>query len=262
VEHPPAQEAFLYVLLEHQSTLDPLMPFRMLRYVVRIWDTYLRATGAPRRLPAIIPVVVHQGAVPWTGPTELSELLNLGGDLLGDLGALIPRFRFHLDDLALVDEEAVRRRKLTAVATMAIVLLQWLRSTEDALALLERYILVLEDVARGHDGRQRVAALLEYVIKVGEIGPDALRDFVHRLGPVAEEAYVTTAQKLTEEALARGRAEGKAEGKAELVLRQLSLRFGPLSDAVSERVHGAAPGLLDTWAEKVLTASTLDDVFA
>jgi hypothetical protein len=201
---------------------------------------------------------VHQGAVPWTGPTELSELLNLGGDLLADLGALIPRFRFHLDDLALVDEEAVRRRKLTAVATMAIVLLQWLRSTEDALALLERYVLVLEDVARGHDGRQRVAALLEYVIKMGEIVPDALRDFVHRLGPVAEEAYVTTAQKLTEEALARGRAEGKAE----LVLRLLSLRFGPLSDAVSERVHGAAPGLLDTWAEKVLTASTLDDVFA
>jgi hypothetical protein len=33
--------AFLYVLFEHQSTNDPLMAFRLLRYLVRIWEAVL-----------------------------------------------------------------------------------------------------------------------------------------------------------------------------------------------------------------------------
>ena len=31
-------DGFVYVLFEHQSTSDPLMSFRVLRYMVRIWD--------------------------------------------------------------------------------------------------------------------------------------------------------------------------------------------------------------------------------
>jgi hypothetical protein len=32
------RDAYVYLLVEHQSSLDPLMAFRMLRYVTRIWD--------------------------------------------------------------------------------------------------------------------------------------------------------------------------------------------------------------------------------
>lgn len=31
-------DAFVYLLAEHQSSDDPLMAFRMLRYITRIWD--------------------------------------------------------------------------------------------------------------------------------------------------------------------------------------------------------------------------------
>ncbi len=46
------REAFIYVLLEHQSGPDPLMPYRLLRYMVRIWDRWLRDHGKANRLPA------------------------------------------------------------------------------------------------------------------------------------------------------------------------------------------------------------------
>ena len=32
--------AFVYVLIEHQSSPDPMMPLRMLRYVMRIWERW------------------------------------------------------------------------------------------------------------------------------------------------------------------------------------------------------------------------------
>jgi hypothetical protein len=57
-------------------------------------------------------------------------------------------------------------------------------------------------------------------------------------------------------------AQGKAEGRVELVLRQLELRFGPLTEAVQARVHNAQDAQLDTVAERVLTAQTLEEALA
>jgi predicted transposase/invertase (TIGR01784 family) len=38
--------AFVYALIEHQSSDDPLMAFRMMRYVTRIWDQSSASTRA------------------------------------------------------------------------------------------------------------------------------------------------------------------------------------------------------------------------
>jgi hypothetical protein len=46
-----------------------------------------------------------------------------------------------------------------------------------------------------------------------------------------------------------------------VLLRQLSLRFGNLPDSVHERVESADADLLMRWSERILTASTLDEVF-
>ena len=55
------RDAFVYLLAGHQSSADPLMAYRMLRYVTRIWDQHLRDHPRTRRLPAVIPLVVHHG---------------------------------------------------------------------------------------------------------------------------------------------------------------------------------------------------------
>ena len=57
----------------------------------------------------------------------------------------------------------------------------------------------------------------------------------------------------------QGKAEGNAEGRVELILKQLSLRFGPLTDVVRTRVSGAQDSQLDAVAEGVLTAQTLEE---
>jgi predicted transposase/invertase (TIGR01784 family) len=49
----------LYLLLEHQSTSDSLMPFRLLVYMVKIWERHLRDHPATRLLPAVLPMVLH-----------------------------------------------------------------------------------------------------------------------------------------------------------------------------------------------------------
>jgi predicted transposase/invertase (TIGR01784 family) len=61
---------------------------------------------------------------------------------------------------------------------------------------------------------------------------------------------------------AKGRAEGEAKGRAALLLKQLGLRFGHLGPATRERVEAASVEQLDGWAERVLTAETLDEALA
>ncbi len=58
---------------------------------------------------------------------------------------------------------------------------------------------------------------------------------------------------------AEGRMLGRVEGRVELILKQLALRFGPLTEEAQTRVSCATDAQLDTLAEVVLTAQTLGE---
>jgi predicted transposase/invertase (TIGR01784 family) len=59
-----------------------------------------------------------------------------------------------------------------------------------------------------------------------------------------------------------GKLEGRLEGEAAILERQLVKRFGPLGDETSARLKGATVEQLERWAERILDAPNLDDVFA
>jgi hypothetical protein len=62
--------------------------------------------------------------------------------------------------------------------------------------------------------------------------------------------------------IGEGRAEGKAEARMDIILKQLALRFGPLTDAVQACIRQAQGPQLDALLEQVLTAQTLDEALA
>ena len=65
-----------------------------------------------------------------------------------------------------------------------------------------------------------------------------------------------------EQGMKQGMQRGRVEGERALLERQLRRRFGLLSPEVAEKLAEAAAADLETWAENVLDASTIDDVFA
>jgi hypothetical protein len=265
------RKTYLYVLLEHQSTPDALMAFRLLRYLVRIWEAFLVEHPESERLPAILPVVVHHSPRGWTGATDLCSLIDSDPDTLALLVGYIPQFRFVLDDVSHADDRALRGRSLTAVAAAGLMLLSRGRAPH-LLDELRRWSDVFGQVAAARNGVEALSAFLEYTFRVGEVLPEDLRRLALEIGPAAAEAYMTAAQKLTEESYARGRAEGEAKGeakgkaegeakgKAELLIRQLGLRFGALSDATRAKILTAGPEHLDVWAERVITGRSLEEI--
>jgi hypothetical protein len=224
------------------------MAFRMLRYVVRIWDQYLVEQPGATRLPAVIPVVVHHHRRRrWSAPTRLLDLLDLDTEAAEAVREYLPRFRFLLDDLAVVDEPALRARPLTPSARVALWLLKIVAGNARLADDLQGWGGDLRAVLDGPGGMEDFVAVLSYLETAGKVPTGGMRDLFARLGPQAEEAYVTTAEML------------RAEGRAEALVQLLTLKFGPLSPAALDTVHAASTDQLETWTARVLTADTLDE---
>lgn len=70
------EDCYIYLLLEHQSTADPLMAFRLLKYMVNICDRYLIENPQTKHLPLIYPLVLYNGTRPYNVARNLWELFN------------------------------------------------------------------------------------------------------------------------------------------------------------------------------------------
>lgn len=55
--------------------------------------------------------------------------------------------------------------------------------------------------------------------------------------------------------------EGMQRGEQGILQRQLIRRFGPLDQEARQRLQQATPQELECWADNILDAKTLDEVF-
>jgi len=72
-----------------------------------------------------------------------------------------------------------------------------------------------------------------------------------------QDVFVEGRQEGREE----GRAEGRMEGEAAVLLRLMERKFHPLSESARQRVADADAETLLVWAERVLDATCLEDVW-
>jgi predicted transposase YdaD len=69
-------------------------------------------------------------------------------------------------------------------------------------------------------------------------------------------------QEAAEEGKLIGLLEGALIGETQLLSRQLKKRFGPLPAWAQQNLDQATIPQLELWAERILDAETLSDVFA
>jgi predicted transposase/invertase (TIGR01784 family) len=259
-------EALVYFLLEHQSGPDPLMPWRMLRYVVRVWERHVTEHPKSTRLPLVLPIVVHQGVRPWSTPTELRDLIDVDPFTAQAVEEYLPRFRFRLEDMGSVDPAHMRAlldaRPFTPLGKISLFLLRDARGNPDLDVALEEWLDVLDRARRAPDGTEMLPAVFQYIVLASETPVDRLRKVVARLGPEVEENLMTTADMLRAEGRVEGEATGRAQGRAETLTQLLTQKFGPLPDWAVANLQAASSERLESWTGRVLTATTIDEIFA
>jgi len=162
--------AFIYVLFEHQSTPDKLMPLRLLSYVVRILVRHTEETGSVDALPlpVVIPVVLHHGESGWSVASRLEDLFDR--QLIAEAGIeeLIPRLSFVLDDLSSVTDEELERRALGLVPTLTLWALRDVRNPVRLAESLWRWVGAMAELGRAPNGREALWTIFRYIAVVAD----------------------------------------------------------------------------------------------
>ena len=84
---------------------------------------------------------------------------------------------------------------------------------------------------------------------------------VNMMGETAMTLYQAMVNRYVIPVIERHKAEGRVDGERAVLELQLRRRFGSLSPEVAARMGEASTSDLEIWAEKVLDADTLEDVF-
>ncbi len=80
---------------------------------------------------------------------------------------------------------------------------------------------------------------------------------------IAQQTLSTSKRDTVMTLAERLHCKGRMEGRQSVLQRQLATRFGDsvLDIRMQERLRSATPEELDTWAERILDAATIDDIF-
>lgn len=67
-------KAYIYLLLEHQSSPDPLMAFRVIEYIINAIRDHLKKHNT-QKIPLIFPLVIYHGK-PYQFKSDINHLVG------------------------------------------------------------------------------------------------------------------------------------------------------------------------------------------
>ena len=239
--------AFVYILAEHQSSVDELMPFRLWQYIIAIWNEYLKKNKAGK-LPLVIPLVFYNGQKRYDGPRDIRELIEAPSDLI-EYFLFKP---FHLIDTHDISDENLRHQHWSGLMEFAMKH----AFAKEAMHLLKHLIPLMKDIIADPGSNDYLVTVLKYILnQVETADPEKLRETiaVELSEPKEGKIMATLANYLRE--------QGAKEGQAHFLMNILKAKFNDLSDTYLEKISSADTDALNKWGINVLNAQSLDEVF-
>ena len=232
-------EQFVLIHIEIQGQRDPDFPKRMYVYNYRLFDRYDR--------PVVSLAMLTDASPTW-------RPMRYAYSLWGCRVSLV---------FPVVKVRAYRERWAELEASdnpFATVVMAHLQSHATRRRLSQRLESKLQLVRRLYErgyARDDVLELFRFLDWVLTLPPALEARFqpaVIELERERQMPYITSIERMSLE-------KGRQEGEMVMLQRLLTQRFGLLSDGVEQRLHAATVKDLERWADRVLEAQHLDEVF-
>jgi hypothetical protein len=248
-------EVRVYVLLEHQRSVDKLMMLRLLVYMTRVWERLVRDDPRRATIPAIVPVLLHNSKSGWSTGTSFENVVAFPEHLRAELLPRTPRFEADLVDLSPARATVIADEWLTAFGKLVLWALSVAGDDARFLAEIGRMKDAISEALTADGGYEALGVLLRYVSVTHErLGT---RRFEKALTAAAGKDEEKVIMNLLEQFRLEGRVEGRVEGRAKMLLEQLAAKFGPVPAAVTARVMDADEATLGRWSLRLLTETSL-----
>ncbi len=231
---------YVYVLIEHQSTADRHMAFRLMRYAIAAMQRHLEK--GHRELPLVIPLLFYHGRTspyPWS-------LRWLDGFSVAEQAESLYTGAFPLIDMTCIPDKSIMQHRRVAM----LELLQKHVRQRDMLELQEQLVRLL---ALGYTSDAQLKTLLNYLLQAGHTADPAafLYALAHRTKDHQhKETLMNIAQYLREEGMAQGLSQGLSQGIAQgaeqeaLRIAKVMLENGLQPETVT-KLTGLAPEIVE-----------------
>ncbi len=230
------REVYIYILIEFQSTVDPFMALRVLNYITNFYMDFLVNNRSVNKLPAVFPIVLYNGAAPWTAPVNLSALI----EQTPPLGTFGLDFQYFL-----IAENQYSQEALLKIRNIVSTL--FLAESHYDLDVLEVELLNLFSTERD---RQAVSLFLNWFRQLafhGRLDSDDYESLesIYQNEEEVKTMLVTALEKERERffqnGLREGKQEGLREGKQEGLLEgeQKGLLEGEQKGRIEEKIETA-----------------------
>jgi predicted transposase/invertase (TIGR01784 family) len=222
--HFNGREGFLYLLLEHASTPDRFLPFRMYRYVSAIMEDHLK-NKENKTLPLVYPMILYTGKKPYTHSMSFFDLFL---ENERELAKEIFTSPYHLIDLTQVSDEELKQYMW--FGTMALVLkhirdsniVPFFKSIVEILKELEKrgeeaYIYTVITYMAGTGEVPEKSEFFETTKKLESVNEEKIMStLVEQLQPelfdlAVKQAYEKACEQLRPKFLQEGRQEERKE---------------------------------------------------
>lgn len=186
------QDGYIYALIEHQSSPDKHMAFRLMRYAIAAMQHHL--DNGNDKLPLVIPILFYHGMVtPYPYPMSWLQGFSeptLAGELYGG--------SFPLIDVTVIPDDEIMTHK-------GIALLELLQKHIRQRDLSELSGKLVRLLSNSYTTKDQLISVIHYILQNGETTEPQrfILDLAHHL-PQHEEELMTIAQKLKQEGEAKG----------------------------------------------------------
>ena len=189
-------------LVEHQSTPNKLMPFRMSKYMNAIFDYHLKKTKGTK-LPVIYPLIFYSGKQKYRYSTDLFDLFEENKDFAMEV-MLKP---FQLIDLSEMSDEQLKQN--VPYGFFARVMKHAHEKNKEKFMIYLREIIKDLGVIESVSDIDYVYVTLSYVIETYDVLIEEVTGLVkENLSFIGEEKVMTLADRLRKEGYQKGQSEG------------------------------------------------------
>ncbi len=200
------QDTYIYMLIEHQSTPDPFMPVRVLRYKIGVLGKYLDAKKKPKKLPNIISLVIYHGPKKYPYAKDIFSCFE--NEALAKLDITEPMILLDLNE---VPEQDIIKQG--GADTVLKLLLKWGRERD----FIKKLASCMEENARIFLSlsSKQVSLAYEYAVHVGK----GTSENAHTMKTAIQKIFTPPKAKkiftLANYYEAQGKKEGMEKGKRE-----------------------------------------------
>ncbi len=200
----------VFVLWEHQSTVDPQMAWRLLCYRVEIWKAWRVDHPNAQQFPFIHAMVLHQGKSTWSAKLDFGEMI--GFDALGQPQAPVGQAVVSEYEVVSVTDLAELGWPGDLNLRVGLSLMHAVTQGTQTQWLVDRNS-DLKDLLKQPGGGVSFQVVVEYILVTEDD-----RDKVHQALKQTEPIIETTAMSIAEQL----HKEGVEEGIEQLVLTMLA----------------------------------------